>query len=106
MYKKYNMKIIPFLLLSLLILPDSIIPVCKTDAYPIIYAYDAETNITSDAQESNYFHQNITDLPPLLSKPFLESNVITAVGGSDPPQLNVITTLNYSTPRFNTTDRT
>ena len=56
------MKIIPFILFAILILPESIIPICKTDAYPIIDKYDAEMTIATAATHhgEEHFLENTT----------------------------------------------
>jgi hypothetical protein len=56
------MKIIPFILVAILILPESIIPICKTYAYPIIDKYDAEMTIATAATHhgEEHFLENTT----------------------------------------------
>ena len=71
------MKIIPFILLGMLILPEYI-PIRKTDALPLL------DNITTTAQEQR------------LQEPH-QSNVVTAVGGRTPP--NVVTAVGGGSPR-------
>ena len=82
MYKNYNMKIIPFILLGMLILPEYI-PIRKTYAFPLL------DNITTTAQEQRIQEQRIQDPH--------QSNVVTAVGGRTPP--NVVTAVGGRTPR-------
>ena len=84
MYKIYNMKIIPFILLCMFILPESIIPNGKTDAFPMI----TETNITT-SQESLHFEQNVTttDRQDPLHHQYTprQSNVVPTVDVVPPP---------------------
>jgi hypothetical protein len=75
------MKIIPFILLGMLILPEYI-PIRKTDALPLL------DNITTTAQEQRLQEQR-------LQEPH-QSNVVTAVGGRTPP--NVVTAVGGRTP--------
>ena len=59
MYKNYNMKII--LLLGLLLLQESIIPIGKTDASPII-ADQTNHNITAVAHQEQPHHQELSQV--------------------------------------------
>ena len=79
------MKIIPFILLGMLILPEYI-PISKTYAFPLV------DNITT-TQEPHILE------PHLLESHILEphqSNVVTAVGERTPP--NVVTAVGGRTP--------
>ena len=71
MYKNYNMKIIPFILLGMLILPEYI-PIRKTDAFPLL------DNITTTAAQEELYSQE-----QRIQEPH-QSNVVTAVGGRTP----------------------
>ncbi len=73
------MKIIPFILLGMLILPEYI-PISKTYAFPLV------DNITTTTQEPHLIEPHILE-PHLLESHLLEphqSNVVTAVGGRTP----------------------
>ena len=79
------MKIIPFILLGMLILPEYI-PISKTDAFPLL------DNITT-TQEPHLLEPHL--LEPHLQEPH-QLNVVTAVGGRTPP--NVVTAVGGRTP--------
>lgn len=83
MYKNYNMKIIPFILLGMLILPEYI-PIRKTDALPLL------DNITTTAAQEELYSQE-----QRIQEPH-QSNVVTAVGGRTPP--NVVTAVGGGSP--------
>ena len=88
MYKNYNMKIIPFILLGMLILPEYI-PIRKTYAFPLL------DNITTTAAQEELYSQEQRLQEQRLQEPH-QSNVVTAVGGRTPP--NVVTAVGGRTP--------
>ena len=99
MYKNYNMKIIPFILLGMLILPEYI-PIRKTDAFPLL------DNITTTAAQEELYSQEQRLQEQRLQEQRLQeqriqephqSNVVTAVGGRTPP--NIVTAVGGGSPR-------
>jgi hypothetical protein len=88
MYKNNMMKLFPFLLLGLLVLPESIIhvpifPFGKADAYPIRAPSNNDTISSSEAPVLLANPIEVSKAPVLLAKP-IEVSEAPVVGGRNP----------------------
>ena len=87
------MKLFPFLLLGLLVLPESIIhvpifPFGKADAYPIRAPSNNDTLWLSESPVLLAKPIEVSEAPVLLAKP-IEVSEAPVVGGRNPPQNNL-----------------